>query len=332
MKIIISIVIISIFLFSATKPSDANISDYVFSQTTGTFNSIHTTGTYISGSCGSSVFSNLPIGFTFVYNGVPYTAFGLCCNGWISMGASAPTNSTVPLSTGITNNVIVPFAAQLASTVAGNGIYYKTEGSAPNRVLTVEWWLFGFWFNGFDEVCFQVKLHEGTNEIHFVYTTNDELSIRNIQVGLRGASNDDFKNRTTATNWSQTTAGTVNTATCLYSPGITPAAGLTFVWTPLAVGIEKIKSGIPAEYRLFQNVPNPFNPVTEIKYSLPENAFVRLTVYDLLGKEIKNLVGENQSSGLYTVSWDASSVPSGIYFYRLETNNYSEVRKMILIK
>ena len=97
-------------------------------------------------------------------------------------------------------------------------------------------------------------------------------------------------------------------------------------------GIVPAGNEIPQEYKLYQNYPNPFNPVTEIKYSLPENAFVKLTVYDLLGKEVKSLKSEIQPAGVHSVFWNASSNPSGIYFYRLEANDYSKSGKMILIK
>jgi hypothetical protein len=274
----------------------------------------------------------MPIGFTFIYNGTPYTQFGLCCSGWISMGPGNPATTTLPLSAGSTNNVISPFSAQLTSSVAGDGIYYKTEGSAPNRVLTVEWWQYGFWLNGFDEICFQIKLYETTNQISFVYTTNDELSIRTIQVGIRGSSNADFINRQTTTNWSQTTAGTTNTASCLFSPGITPPAGLTFMFTPPLVGIENLSNQIPDNFKLYQNYPNPFNPVTNIRYSITKNDFVKLEIFDVLGNEVQTLVSEKQSAGTYEVSFNGTLYPSGIYFYRITAGDLTEIRRMMVVK
>jgi hypothetical protein len=336
-KIFISFIILLIFYVPA-RSNVNSISDYVFTQTMGTFTSIHTTGTLITAGCTSSVFSNLPIGFTFIYNGITYTQFGLCCSGWISLGPGTPATSIYPLSTGSTNNVISPFAAQLSSTVAGDGIFYKTEGSVPNRVLTVEWWQYGFWFNGFDEICFQIKLYETTNQINFVYTTNDELSIRNIQVGLRGFSNADFNNRQTTTNWSQTTAGTTNTATCLFSPGITPPSGLTFIFTPLTVGIANVSTQTPYNFKLYQNYPNPFNPNTIIRFQIKDSrqggssTNVKLTVLDILGKEVATLVNEDLKAGTYEVNWNAEKYSSGIYFYKLISGNFSEVKRMVLIK
>lgn len=330
-KIIISF-ILSVIICVPCRSNNDNISDYVFTQTTGTFTSIHTTGTMITAGCTSSVFGNLPIGFTFIYNGTSFTQFGLCCSGWISLGPGAPATSIYPLSTGSTNNVISPFAAQLTSNVAGDGIFYKTDGSSPDRILTVEWWQYGFWFNGFDEICFQIKLYETTNQIRFVYTTNDELSIRTIQVGMRGSTNADFNNRQTTTNWSQTMAGTTNTATCTFQPGITPPAGLTFIFTPPPVGIIKISNQIPRQYSLSQNYPNPFNPATKIRFTLPNNSFSKLIIYDILGRKIKTLVNEQLNAGTYEADWDASIHSSGIYFYKLETEKFIEFKKMMLLK
>ncbi len=81
-----------------------------------------------------------------------------------------------------------------------------------------------------------------------------------------------------------------------------------------------------------KNYPNPFNPNTTISYTLKENASVRLTVYDRLGREVKVLVDESQNAGTHTVEFNASNLPSGIYFYRIKANEKTEVRKMILAK
>ncbi len=91
--------------------------------------------------------------------------------------------------------------------------------------------------------------------------------------------------------------------------------------------------GIPADYKLYQNYPNPFNPTTTINYSVPVAAGnVTLKIYDLLGREVASLVNENLSSGNYQVKFDASSLVSGFYFYRLQAGSFSETKKMLLVK
>jgi hypothetical protein len=106
----------------------------------------------------------------------------------------------------------------------------------------------------------------------------------------------------------------------------------------ITIGINKQYANIPEYYLLHQNYPNPFNPYTKIKFSLPAvgemHAFhtTKLIIYDALGREVTTLVNEGLSPGTYEVEWDASNNPSGVYFYKLITADYSETRKMVLIK
>ena len=93
----------------------------------------------------------------------------------------------------------------------------------------------------------------------------------------------------------------------------------------------------PKEFSLYQNYPNPFNPETVIAYELKGTAFVILKLYDLMGKEVITLVDEKQTEGRYEVVWNGRNkygkeVSSGIYFYRLKTDAFSQTRKMILIR
>jgi hypothetical protein len=85
------------------------------------------------------------------------------------------------------------------------------------------------------------------------------------------------------------------------------------------------------DYKL-SNYPNPFNPVTKISFSLPKSTFVKLVVYDILGKRIKVLVNEYMQKGTYDKIFDGSALASGIYFYRLETNDYVKTSRMLLLK
>jgi hypothetical protein len=98
-------------------------------------------------------------------------------------------------------------------------------------------------------------------------------------------------------------------------------------------GVSKlINSQIPKEYKLEQNYPNPFNPETNISFDLPKTGFVTLKIYDILGKEIVTLVNGMKNAGSYTIDFDASSLTSGVYFYRLESNGFTATKNMILGK
>ncbi len=87
-----------------------------------------------------------------------------------------------------------------------------------------------------------------------------------------------------------------------------------------------------AQFSLKQNYPNPFNPVTTISYSLPEKTQVNLAVYDVLGRKVASLVNKEQESGVYDVEFDGRNLNSGIYFYELHAGQYSEVKKLLLVK
>ncbi len=97
-------------------------------------------------------------------------------------------------------------------------------------------------------------------------------------------------------------------------------------------GISENGTSIPDEIILHQNYPNPYNPVTKINYELRITNYVSLKVYDILGNEVFVLVNEKQNAGSYEVGFDGSNLSSGVYFYRLQTSNFSETKKMTLIK
>jgi hypothetical protein len=104
------------------------------------------------------------------------------------------------------------------------------------------------------------------------------------------------------------------------------------------IGIKNISTEIPSEFSLGQNYPNPFNAVTSIKFKVTskggrsQKTEVRLKVFDLMGREVATLVNERLEAGVYEVRFDAGDLPSGIYFYRMQTENFSETRKLILMK
>lgn len=98
------------------------------------------------------------------------------------------------------------------------------------------------------------------------------------------------------------------------------------------IGVKKVENSIPKSYELFQNYPNPFNSSTKIEYDLPKSITIRLTVYNVLGKEVKTLVNEKQNAGSYQVEFDGGNLPSGVYFYKLTAGDFTAVRKLVLLK
>lgn len=110
--------------------------------------------------------------------------------------------------------------------------------------------------------------------------------------------------------------------------------GEVFELTNPALSILKVvaETSIPKLYTLEQNYPNPFNPSTVIKFSIPEVSNVKLSIYNVLGQKVTELVNSRLEAGTYSFNWDASGVTSGIYFYELSTDNFSSIKKMMLIK
>jgi len=98
------------------------------------------------------------------------------------------------------------------------------------------------------------------------------------------------------------------------------------------VVIEPTSNRFPTSFQLFQNFPNPFNPVTMIRFDIPQDAIIDLSVYDLLGKKIATLLHGEKQPGRYTLRWDGSGLPSGIYIYRFNANGTTNTKKMILMK
>ena len=102
--------------------------------------------------------------------------------------------------------------------------------------------------------------------------------------------------------------------------------------TTIYMGVNKISSELPNGFKLYQNHPNPFNPTTKIRFEVPKSSYIKLIIYDILGKEVSTLVNERLNSGSYVTEWDGSNYSSGVYFYSLMTKDYSETKRMILIK
>ncbi len=122
----------------------------------------------------------------------------------------------------------------------------------------------------------------------------------------------------------------------IYDEAPTTSTGIAFVDDLRLSGPVDVKettnSQTPASYKLFQNYPNPFNPSTKIKYSIPQESSVTITVFDVLGNNIETLVNENKPVGKYEVVFDASNLPSGVYYCRIKAGEFVETKKMILLR
>lgn len=107
---------------------------------------------------------------------------------------------------------------------------------------------------------------------------------------------------------------------------------LSFIYPNYSVGVHQINSTVPEKYNLHQNYPNPFNPNTKIKFDLPKASLVKVTVFDQLGREVQVLLNQKLSAGVYEAEFNALAIPSGVYYYKIEADDFSQTKKMLLVK
>jgi hypothetical protein len=141
-------------------------------------------------------------------------------------------------------------------------------------------------------------------------------------------------------NWTELlgVSHTANILSAVHFPDADTGYIVGYGGTIIRVGTD-IETSIPEEsitqhnrFQLFQNYPNPFNPITEISFSLPMLSNVKLEIFNIKGQKVTTLVNQHLSPGHYKYKWDGSEVASGVYFYRLQAGDFSQVKKMLLIK
>ncbi|MCB0723376.1 MAG: S8 family peptidase [Ignavibacteriae bacterium] len=146
-------------------------------------------------------------------------------------------------------------------------------------------------------------------------------------------------------NWTANIPGNNDTATYVYyikavdnqgreafSPGTAPAQLHSFIANGSITNVTNNGGSIPVTYAISQNSPNPFNPTTKINFDIPVQSFVSITIYDMTGREITQLVNTGLAAGSYSTVFDGSKLASGVYYYRITAGSYVETKKMLLIK
>ena len=262
--------IVAIFLaLTALSPlTRAQVSNYTFSQTVLPYTAI-TGGTIVVAGAATpasddEVYPGIPIGFSFTYDGSPYTSFGINSNGFIWLGTGEPLpDSYTPISgtpsnlggTGTVSGIISPLGRDLLKrTVAPFGeLRVQTIGTAPNRTCVVQFanWR-GFLLGTSAVYNFQIRLQETSNVITFSYGTFDLTAATessDFEIGLRGIDNADFNN-VVASNagWNNATPGISNTDASTLGPNIFPASGTAFVFTPGQQATCTRPAGLRARY------------------------------------------------------------------------------------
>ena len=294
--------------------------NYAFAQDATTYTEI--TGGTLHGS-GTTVDDNnynaVNIGFTFRFNGIDYTQIGINANGFLRLGGTAFTLSmgyTPISSTAVAPGVISALGMDLVGN-AGSSLRSELIGVAPNRVFVIQWTDFQRYLDAGDNFNFQIRLHETTNAIEYIYGSfTKNANARAAQVGLRGETNADFYNRTTTTNWATTTAGAVNNATCALSATVVPASGLVFRYTPI------IPAAIDAGITAITSPVNGLAGTQNVIVTLRNYGTSELTACDI-DYDIDGTVG--------TYSWTGSlayNATANVTIY--ENFNFSEVRDYVI--
>ncbi|MDZ4181372.1 MAG: hypothetical protein U1B83_00745, partial [Candidatus Cloacimonadaceae bacterium] len=257
--LLITFLVLALGTFSALS---AAVSTYVFSQSMGTYTEI-TGGTVLgttttddqrfvdpAAPLGGTVNTGVgfPIGFDFTLDGNTFDRFAVNYNGWISLGQSAlspsvnmtsstyypaPLNSTTVLTPAYLRTRIAGFAQDLQGQT-GSELSYLTVGTAPDRILVVQWkGVKRYGSSNTSNVNFQIRLYEGLDKVEVIYggmTNNYVLTAWAAQAGLGGSGQADYNNRYSATDWTATAPGATAAAVIPYSSTIYPPSGLTFEW------------------------------------------------------------------------------------------------------
>jgi len=218
--------------------------------------------------------------------------------------------------------LLTSLAANGSDLVVGAGFYSPTPGGTPLIGGT-----YHIIYNGTNWIVVDSGLIG--NYVFSIINSNSYF--------FAGTSNGIFASPDNGTSWTAINSGLTDTSvSSLVISGTYLFAGTASgVWRrPLSeiTFTNEPPPSSPKEFSLFQNYPNPFNPTTVIKYQLPASDYATLKVYDLLGREIANLVDEYKKAGYYNVRFDGNGLTSGMYFYRLTTKSFTITKSMILLK
>jgi len=299
---------------------------------------ISTIGTEIPRPGSTSNFTKtVTLPFTFKYYGNNFSQVRISTDGWIALGSgtlTAPNNYPLPHLDAI-NNMVAAFWDDLFSTdpaEEGKLFYYY---DVDNHRFIIEWYEVGHFDDYTNKETFEIIL---LDPAYYITQTGDgEIICQYKKVSEPGSSTIGVENN----NEDVGIQYVYNEMYALTASELVDNFAIKFTTNgPTVVSVEdEINSEniLPDAYVLEQNYPNPFNPETKIRYAIPEQGHVTLRIYNIHGQLIRTLQDANQSPGRYEKIWDGnndfgSKVSSGVYFYQLLSNSFTQVRKMILLK
>ncbi len=278
---------------------------------------------------------NLP--FDFKYYGNSFTQVRISGDGWIAFGNGTQTkslNSSLPCLDTLNNMTAVFWDDFFSNGPQGGGklFYYSDQ---DNHRFIVEWDTVPHKADITDKETFEIIL---LDPAYYPTTTGDgEIILQYKEVEEAGSCTVGIENNTEDVGLQYL----FNEIYDVTSNNLVNGLAIKFTTkAPTVVYVEdddKTITIVPSDYSLEQNYPNPFNPVTNISYSIPEQAFVKLSIFDINGTLVKTLFEGDQPAGRYHSVWNGENnsgmkVGSGVYFYRILANTFVQTRKMILLK
>ncbi|MDZ4712660.1 MAG: T9SS type A sorting domain-containing protein [bacterium] len=313
----------------------------------------------------------VPIPFTFNYYGTNYTQLKICTNGWAGFDVNAISNAydntTIP-NTLDPNAALYCFWDDMDTRVTGS-VWYKSE--PQNNRFIVEWKDVPHYDPpAGGPYTYQIIIYNDGRIIYQYLSINSPDNSATIgtenstgTVGLQTVFNNTYVHNNLAIKFERglgwveevPSSGTIapggnqNVSVNFNATGliigsytgilkvntndpITPVKNIRLRLNVGPVGIETNLAGVPSQFELNQNYPNPFNPTTVINFAIPSAGFVKLKIYDLLGKEVMTLVNEQKNAGFYNVDFNGENFASGIYFYKIEAGDFVQTRRMLLVK
>ncbi len=257
--------------------------------------------------------------FSLTANGI--NLFALAGAGGVYVSTDNGTGWT-QINSGLSDSVAATLFVTGTNLFVEVGHYVYSHG---------EWW---FVSSG---VCHSTNNGTSWTPVNSGFTHFSSMVVNGINL-FAGAPSGVFLSTDNGSNWNQVNSGLADTmVTGLSVSGTNLFVGSSShgVWRrPLSEMITSVPPAVqlPREFVLDQNYPNPFNPFTTIRYDLPHNSFVTLTVYNTLGQQVAQLVKEQQQAGYHDVVFRGDGLASGVYFYRLQAGSFVDVKKLLLLK
>jgi photosystem II stability/assembly factor-like uncharacterized protein len=254
---------------------------------------------------------------------------------------------------GSINSLCISQSGTLFAGSSGGGVYRSTNnglnwiqtqpsGSVHSITITPNGNILAHFYISSGQTGIYRSTNNGVNWQYINFGNNDYYFMKTNSAGhvyaggFYGAGL--FRSTNNGNNWQQVDNGIYNrmiSALAFDNSGFGYAGsyyGGLYKTNISTIGITNMSLEIPGEFSLSQNYPNPFNPVTNIEFSIPKSSIVKLVIYDIQGRILETIVNDELSAGTYKADWNAANYSTGVYFYRLEAEGFTQTKRMLLIK